>query len=1089
METSTISSTKPLIISQASAGAGKTFMLAKTFIKLSFDAPNDEALKSRFTHILAITFTNKATNEMKERIMLKLKEMSEDPAKCDMAEVLASELNIDYNELKRKATIVHSAILHNYSDLSVCTIDSFMQRVVRTFAHDLGLPMNYEVSLDMERIVHDVVDQMMSSIGEDNNDLTNIDLTNILTTFIERRMEDDKSTDIERSITEFCKKLFDEDVQQHIDKVKDILSEDFKTIELNLRKANDDFKKEIKERAEEALKQCEDNGWTEEDFYRKTSGPYGLITKLKNGNIESPNSYVQEVLEDETLLFKDKDKGKGKEDILLTPIIKLKEGIEIYNSRKRVLKDIFSLALLNTLSQRLHKYYDENEQLHNSEFNQRIGEVVEDQNDMPFVYERLGTHYWNYLFDEFQDTSRLQWHNLLPLVENALSEDHTSLIVGDGKQAIYRFRQGDAHQFVILPKVEDDKGNTVHDFTERALIAPLDTNYRSFKNIIQFNNKFYYWAIKNRFGHNTELQNIYIGKDEDPALWQKEKKEGEGYVELRFLTKKEDDEHGSFLEQCYETIYQTIISQRAKGYAYKDICIIARKNKTLSDICQYLSSKTIDGQPIPFVSSESFLLDNSRVVQLLLALMRYINNNNDRAAATQVLILLHELGKMQKDHQELILDQQSNATQKQGSHAPIRLIEILNKELGTTLSNNLHSMSVYECCEELIRQLDLGDIEPAFTASMLNIAASYSQNNHQDLAAFLQWYDETNSSKAFSAKTSDDMDAIKLYTIHKAKGLEADIIIYPIIPKKGNNKDTLWVDIDEEQQQKLFSQNKPLPIALLCLSKKESTIFNKERDYELNKTQIDNINVLYVATTRPRHKLFLIAEKPKTAKKTDSQATDDASLLDGFANQENSIMLYDEDKKTFYIGTDGVNPSMGKSDNDNANGIINLKMTSFANWEGRLHIISDEQNEGDVARLHGIAVHDILSMIVTKDDLDKAFDNYFHTVKCSADEQSLIRQEVSAIVLAPECAKFFTPDAKVLCESEIMYGETTRRIDRFVSTDNHTYVIDFKTGEHEAEHHKQVKEYCDLISQMDYTGIEGYLIYVNNNSVELVSVV
>ena len=718
--------TSRFIICRAAAGSGKTYTLVRQYLQLAFSA-HESQLPQRFTHILAITFTNKAANEMKERILHELDNIATLGIDSPMGSDLSKQLGLPDTTLKRYADIVRRAILHNYSDFAVCTIDSFMHRIVRTFAHDLNLPLNFNVYIENDELIQHAVDELMSLAGTEGQE----ELTEMLCEFAESRMNDGKSYMVERELTELAEELFKEQSEAFLESLRNIDTTQFRNIQHQMIAANRQYEQKMRELGDQGLAIITDANLTEEDFYYGTKGAGAFFRKLSENNIDEPNSYTLAYLKGDKLGNSkcssstrnalEKVKPQLQDIFQRYQQLFQNEGL-LYSSRRLLLKNIYSLALLNKLGSLVEDYAYDNEIVHISEFNKRISDVVRNE-PAPFIYERLGNRYWNYLIDEFQDTSRMQWHNLVPLVENGVASDHTSLVVGDGKQAIYRFRQGDVEQFMALPHVDNPLHGHILEHPGVSTITLLHKNFRTGDTIVTFNNLFFEWVIRNRFDDNAELKDIYLGKGDSPDLIQTPTKPG-GYVQVGFWE----------LPDGNEPLWQEMLSDIQRqvdelGYCYRDITLLARDKRTLSEISSFLTENHV-----PVISSESFLLTQSQVVMLLRSLLQYLMNSSDRVAAARVLIYLRNLGLIQRDFSYDFL-----ATR----NTTLLNLDTLLKEEGLPLNcDHLRRLGLYDCCEEALRMLRLDGIETAYTATFLNVVAKYSSGHRQDLAEFLEWFDE-----------------------------------------------------------------------------------------------------------------------------------------------------------------------------------------------------------------------------------------------------------------------------------------------------------------------------------------------------------
>ena len=1040
------------IICRAAAGSGKTYTLVRQYLELAFSAPESQ-VSQRFTHILAITFTNKAANEMKERILHELDNIADYGAECPMRGDLAHRLDLPDSTLRRYAATVRQAILHNYSDLAVCTIDSFMHRIVRTFAHDLNLPLNFDVYIEKDDLVQNAVDELMALAGTEGQE----ELTQMLCEFAESRMNEGKSYMVERELAELAEELFKEQSEVFLKALRHIDTAQFRDIQHQMIAANRHYEGLLRDLGGEAMGIIADAGLSVADFYYGNKGAGSFFRKLSEGVLDEPNTYALAYLEGDKL-------GGSKcspstRDALEATKPRLQELYQryrqlhdsegtLYNTRRLLLKNIYSLALLNKLGELVEGYAHDNEIVHISEFNKRIADVVRDE-PAPFIYERLGNRYWNYLIDEFQDTSRMQWLNLVPLVENGVAADHTSLVVGDGKQAIYRFRQGDVEQFMSLPHVDSALHGHLLEQPGVSTVSHLDKNFRTGRTIVEFNNAFFEWAIRNRYGDNAELNTIYLGNDKGdrPDLAQTPVREG-GYVQLGFWDL--DDGHEPLWQEMLNDIRRQVDEL---GYNYRDITLLARDKRTLSEISLFLTENRV-----PVVSSESFLLTQSRVVMLLRSLLQYLIDGSDRVAAARVLTYLRSLGIVQRDFSDAFLTARTT---------PLPSLDELMEDEGLTLRcDRLRHLGLYDCCEEALRMLRLNGIETAYTATFLNVVVKYSANHRQDMSEFVEWFDEQKD--RLSTSTATDLDAVRLMTIHKAKGLEAPIIIYPILTKR-NQQDSIWVHIDE-------GSGLPLPAGLVRPSKEQQTFFDKEYDDELSKSDMDRINVLYVALTRPREKLLVYCQSPKK-----SGSNDYASLLQDYLATCTSTNAHEVRAQVYAFGDD--DPKQQTAEKASASRNIQLQTLSYPDWMPRIAIADQssalfgELDEAAIRR--GNQLHDLLAQIHHRDEADKVLDNYLTLHPMQEDEATLLGDTLRYMMQQEEVARFFDPANRCMNECSLVCQGEVLRPDRIVYTPSETWVIDFKSGEYRNEHRTQVSRYCQAIAAITHSNnVKGFLLYI-----------
>lgn len=1049
--------TNRLIICRAAAGSGKTYTLVRQYLVLAFSA-QEKDLPQRFTRILAITFTKKAANEMKVRILDWLDLIALHGAECSMGREIGEEMHFDDATLRRRADIVRKAILHNYSDLAVCTIDSFMSRIVKTFAHDLGLPLNYETYIDNTELIQNAVDELMALAGSEGQE----ELTQVLCEFAESKMNEGKSYAIERQLAELAEELFKEQTPQYLEALSKIGTGEFLEIQHQMAADNRRFEAKLRKLGGQAMEVINAAELAVEDFYQGGNGAGAFFRKIADGAMPNAGKKILEYIEGDKL-------GSGKtppdkrsalaeikpqlqEYFRQVQELMAGEGL-LYNTRKLLMKNIYELALINKMGELVADYSRENEILHLSEVNKRIAEVVQDE-PAPFIYERLGSRYWNYMIDEFQDTSRMQWQNLVPLVENGVSLGHTSLVVGDGKQAIYRFRQGDVGQFIALPHVDNPTHGMLLEQPGIGQITRLERNFRTARTIVEFNNSFFAWAIENRFADNADLRDIYIGNDsEHPELAQQPVKEG-GYVQVGFW----DFEEGkaTLWQEMLADIWQLTAEE---GYRYKDITLLARNNSTLSEISTYLTARGV-----PVISSESFLLTQSQVVMLMVNLLQYLLDASDRIAAARVLTYLQSLGRIADTHMEEFIDREKT----------IDLDAILDAEGLALRCGRLRALGLYDCCEEAVRMLKLDGLEPSYTATFLNIAAKYSANNRQDLAEFLEWFDEKKDT--LSTCTADNLDAVRLMTIHKAKGLESPVILYPILKERNHSK-SIWVNISPEH-------GIPLTSSLVTPTKDDHTIFDPEYNDELAKSDMDSINVLYVAMTRPKERLHIYCEQP-----SNTGGTGYASLLyDYIATREDAVEV-----RPGVLALQAEAPAAAKEPEkeEPAAALATLEAISYPDWSDRIAIAEQSAavfgkfDETSIQR--GNEMHELLALLDNRDNAAEALARYLQRNKLEESEAELLKKTLEHMLEQEDVAPFFDPKYSCKNECSLVFRGEVLRPDRLVYTPEEIWVVDFKTGRPNLKYHDQVGHYCEALREMaDGRQVRGFLLYLGTERCQVV---
>ena len=1086
----------PFVICKAAAGSGKTFTLVKEYLKLAmtvegvrrsetggWDSGFRSRLRNQFRGILAITFTNKAAGEMKARIMDYLDQIADhgvDAVRSPMGAPLLAALNaqlcyvfnpLTEDELREMASVVRSAVLHRYSDLAVCTIDSFMHRVVRTFAHDLNRPMDFEVMIDEDEMVAQAVEGVMALVGTPGNE----ELTAVVQAFADSRMEEEKSYRVEKAMEVLAKQLFREGTEPYVESLKKMKLGDFVEIYRSLAADNRHFEQEVSRCGEEMMEVLSQVGVDEGDCAGGANGYYGFFRSLAAGNIRPMTKTVAENLSSGKLHSVKCDAGlRADLQDAAEPIADIYrrtlslvgaatgeggEGLRDYHTRSMLLKNLYATALLGQLAEQLRLYARDNEVVHLSEFNKLINDIVREE-PAPFIYERLGNRYHHFLIDEFQDTSVLQWHNLVPLVENGVSQRRESLVVGDGKQAIYRFRQGDVRQFVDLPHID---GVALHGRTLEARgnysHVCLDTNYRTASSIVEFNNRFFEWLLRQPpFADNELAQRIYVGTPDAegrPELSQRlpSREVPVGHVEVSFVDP--DDP-----EAVYEYIRQTIVRLvREQGYCLSDIMILGRSNSDLDHVSGYLQRHD-EEMAVAVSSSESFFLTRSHAVMALVASLRLLYDGSDRVAAAELLQRLHNLG--------LVADARRDAFLADGAID----VGALLREGGEGLDFRPHylaGLGLYDCCEELVRELRLDGVDTAYVGSLLGRVAAFVTRRGEGLGAFLQWFDDNNGdpnesrSRQLSVASPEGVDAVRLMTIHKAKGLEAPVIICPFFPTVGRQY-RLWVDLDEGF--KVAGHH--LPAAFVELDRKKNSRFDTVRDEEQRLDEVDRLNVLYVALTRPQEQLFVVCPTPSAT--TTSTEVSYPRLLKAFMDECHPDL---GDAGFCHAGKARAATAEREA----------IGRLSYDDWSTKVVVASPNERCLDALQEEkvrfGTYAHALLADVRHCGDVQAAVERFARQTPLADEDRSRLEALAHRVVTHPDSERFFRADYGVKNECDLTDGLALGRPDRVVFTPTETWVVDFKTGQDLGEQHdRQVRRYCEAITGMGYPHVSGWLVYL-----------
>ncbi|WGD35913.1 UvrD-helicase domain-containing protein [Olleya sp. YS] len=1042
-----MSKNPPFKVYDASAGSGKTFALVKEYLKLLFTSTYNDSFK----HILALTFTNKAVAEMKTRILDSLKEFPHRDSSMFLA--LVEELNLEPDYVRKKSKVILNTIMHNYAAFDVSTIDGFNHKLIRTFAHDLKIPINFEVELDTPSLLNQAVDSLIAKAG------TNDKLTKILIDFALEKADDDKSWDVSRDFNSIAKLLINDNDLPHLDSIKHKTLEDFNDFKKLIINKIEIKEKSVSQLTDVILSNFKANGLEDKDFSRGTL--YNHFIKASNFDFDRlyDNKLADNIAEGK-LYTKTLNSSKAQLIDQLLPIIdqayhQIKATVYDLKFLKAIYKNITPLSVLNAINKELTIIKEDENKLLISEFNTLISQEIKNQ-PTPFIYERLGEKFRHYFIDEFQDTSEMQWDNLIPLIDNALSghnlkgEKGTAMIVGDAKQAIYRWRGGKAEQFMELTKKEN-KDPSQNPFQVEKEVIKLDYNYRSFKNIIHFNNQFFSYLSEHCFS-NPNYSELYKKANQETFL------EQEGFVSIKFLDiQKEDDQNDSYSQTVFETIEHCL----ANGYHLKDICILVRKKKEGAAIAEYLSEKGIK-----ITSSETMLIDNSEDVKLVINIFKLLVNQKNLEAKIKILDHVASQNNIKDKHNYF----------KTNLELPIgAFFENFSQFSIHTNPSQLLQLSLYDMAESIVRDFKLTKASNAFIQYFLDIVLEFSQKQISDISAFLDYY---NSKKdLLNIVSPNNQDAIQIMTIHKSKGLEFPVVIFPYahldIYKEIEPQE--WFPLDKNQFNG-FSK------ALLNFNKDfenygdiGEAIYLKHRSEQ----ELDNINLLYVALTRPVEQLYIISKLENSKKDVVSLNTYSGLLINyliqkGLWNESQLDYTFGSEKKEIQV-EDLVETTLETK-----------QFISVAKQDHDIKIITKSGYLWDTNQQYAIEkgnlIHDIMAEVKTIEDVKFVINDYINTGIINQEQASLLSDTITNIINHPEIKQYYTNAYIIYNERDIISksGEIVRP-DRLAINNNDAVIIDYKTGLSNPKYQQQLENYSDILKEMNFTVSKKILIYINQD--------
>lgn len=1031
----------------ASAGSGKTFTLVKEYLSILLTTEDVYT----FQKILAITFTNKAAAEMKERVLNSLEKYSKGE-EDDLLEAIITATKLDLETVKKRSAKILNAILKNYSAFAITTIDSFTHKLVKSFAYDLNLPLNFEVELDTTEILAEAVDVLLSRIGKEEK------LTKLLIDFALEKVDEDKSWDISRELNEIAKVLLNEDDMPHFRNLSDKSISDFQDLKKKLIQKNIRLEDDFKSVGQEFLDALESNNLELTDFTRSIIPNFfsDLNAKGFSFSYYTRSKTVQKAIDsrkyyNKTVSTSVANKIDALESFLIDKFEKSKSIYGEYILHKLILKNITPLAVLNNINKELAIIKEENNIQLNAEFNQIIYEKIKEQ-PAPFIYERIGQRYQYYFIDEMQDTSVLQWLNLIPLISNALAqEDASLLLVGDGKQAIYRWRGGKAEQFINL------SSGSENPFPVKKEPKNLTTNFRSFSEIIQFNNQLFQYVAN--YLQNPAYKELYHKGNQQEI----NNKIG-GFVNIQFFNSDVKEENN----KQYQALVLDKVLEVKKSFSLGEVCIIVRKNEDGVLLANHLSKNGI-----PVVSSESLLLENSAKVNFCIHFLMLLENNRDLDSLFSLLHFLHAhlaiavskhkfiFSLIHKSLHEIFVDLQS-------------YVDL--PDLAT-----FYTLPLYDKVEALVRAFHLIETSDAYVQFFLDEVLE-QQRKGATVADFLNFWELKKGKLSITAQ--ENSEAVKIMTIHKSKGLEFPVVIFPSnLEITFSRFQKIWFDA--------LSDTTGFSEFYVNYSKSTFPLINT-RGEEIHKEiqealELDTFNLLYVTCTRAVEQLHIISDLKQSRGGINENYT--SGILANFMKEKG---YWQENILEYSFGNKQRNSQIKK---DSAE-IYEQKKFITNNWKNHNLVLlaSDSklwETQQGAAIDYGNLLHQIMQEINTAKDVSPVLNRFknsgFITKKEFVSLQSIIKQ----ITTHKRISSYFSSAYKTYNEREIISKDKQVIIpDRLIFTgDKEVVLLDYKTGVESKKHHQQLHKYKLVLQDMGFVVKEMLLIYCNEkiNLVEVSS--
>ncbi len=1005
-------------------------------LALATDDPAD------YTRILALTFTNKAAGEMRERIVSYLEGLSKTGdlsiALQDVHDTLVSGGGISPEKVRERARKALAHILHHWPQFAVSTIDAFTRRVVMPFARDLRLDSELRMTTEEQDYRDMAVDRLLEEAGSD------APLTELLVAICEDLVESERDWRADKPLRALTAQLTKEQAITHLEQLRGLGNASFLNIHQRLRTETSALRDRLRAEGASVLEKIGEAGIRDEDLYFGKTGPISYFRALA-----SFDDWLDEKKNTLKALEKDKwssDKADPSAQAAVESLAPLFrdtiQGVEDLRATGElrrhavacaVLRDLLPSAALHLLDDRLDAIKREEGVTFFSDLVKKVASIVQ-REPAPFLYERLGERYRHFLIDEFQDTSLLQWHALLPLITNALSSDGSALLVGDAKQAIYRWRNGEARQFTALPRLFGKErmadGEEHEAILEREYrhTAPLAENYRSARAIIRFNNELFD-ALRGTLP--DKYRNVYAD------LAQRGVQEHEGHVELVCFAPDDHEAGQTDAPHAPQFAAGAVNACAADGFMPGDIAVLVRTKAQGRAIAEHLVAS---GHQV--VSPDGLTLQSDVTVRAAIAVLRWIHLPDDVSAAQAVQLLA-------------MIDATTDPLS--GPANPAQRMKTWQEA-----SPEIHARKpLLALLHAIIRAIGADPARNAFVLGLVNEALLFIQEHGDSATRFIDHWTRVAARRSVSA--SGDDRTIRVMTVHASKGLQFPVVIVPYADMDVRGpRDRLWIDARGVAQE--------LPAALVRPGKTLEALGIPELLEETELTQVDQLDLLYVAFTRPEHRLY---------------AGFDGGRKSGAGAAARAILgLAPGDKREYGMRLPAPARKPRKEENT-----VELAITEFPHAPVPLAIRSEapphwDPSDPDPFRSHGNAMHAVLARVHTLSDLPTAMEMEAGAWGLDAPEKKKLHDKLALLLASPELEPFFGQGLHVRTEATLIDSRgRTHRPDRITNDGKTTRVLDIKTGAPSEEHHDQVAFYVRMLRELGEPHVTGHLLYVRDGRI------
>ncbi|WP_207428401.1 exodeoxyribonuclease V subunit beta [Pedobacter sp. SYSU D00535] len=1093
---------KPLKILQASAGSGKTFSLTAHYLTLLFSS------ETKYREILAVTFTNKATEEMKSRILEVLKGLAlgEQSVKTFRDIILQSHPDLNEGSIQEKAHAIYRRILHDYSRFAVNTIDGFVQKVIRSFSFELGLDAGYKLEMNTDKVKRELAAKLNDQLEKKP------ELLQWIINLALERVRDNKSWNYRETLINLADEIFKERYHPFEEALK---SHDPDTLFKDLQQLTKElisyFESAIMELAREAVHIFRESGVLIEMLKGKSRSPLNNLTKIADGDYAKITGLQKMIDEPEEWQKGGMDGNISALYAQLNPVLRdlvdfYGKELPQYQMAKALNANLYYLRLMQEMAGLMKEYRQENGALMISDAQNLLRGITAEQIDNPsFIWEKMGNRYRHFLFDEFQDTSSFQWLNFLPLLRNAVAEadgkliDH--LIVGDVKQSIYRWRNGDWR--ILHSHAKKNIGD------QRVLDDSLKENYRSAANIIEFNNFLFKHAptfLQNHINAKviedggaelfenwwrTEgLDNIICSAYEQSYQQKAPSTPAGGSVQVSFIPVTDNRTRGSeskdaALQKLAEQLNEWISSGRYKA---GQICILVRSNGEARSVIETLMKDqqqreqqhlamgvNTPWKPYEVLSGEALLIANNSAVRLIInTLYAMVAKRDQNSLYKSTCIHLYNKELKTKLNGDTWLKLNSTEPEKLAGYLP----EALCKNW-----QSWQQLPLFELIEQLIGayQLDTIKLHLPYLIAFRDMVSSFTKQGERGISSFLNWWEEEGTRKALPS--SEQSDAVQVMTIHKSKGLAFDVVMIPFCcwNLDGMSNSIFWVDALHTPYSMLNS------VPVHYKKSLGQSAFAKAYFEELLFNYMDALNMLYVATTRTRNHLFISAPAQVSGKDDQFSLAGDLIFrpLQTYASELNvefdEVELLIDEPVVKEIRSAGT-----KAENDDR---FIEKKWSFSSYplSNRLEdALTDKKVfeqldllSGNTSQRRGIILHDLLSRVRITEELPDVLKKMQAEGLFRQSEEKEILDLAESVLLQPDLKALLEKPYESLSEQTIINGRgESYRPDKVLIGKDEVVIIDFKfTGEPKPQHYDQVDAYKGLLAEMGYKNIKAYLYY------------